>query len=161
MVPVPITRLFSTVILPNNELLQLADYIHCLTPNWLAWRKWTRYCPQRSCGKVMFFHLFVILFTGVVAATPSLGRSPRQTPPWSDTPPAQCMLGYGQRAGGTHPTGMHYLWFWTRNSIVLKWTMILKLKKKIGEWNIIFHLNLNLFISTKICSYGKVYTYLQ
>ena len=22
-------------------------------------------------------------------------------------PPAQCMLGYGQKAGGTHPTGMH------------------------------------------------------
>ena len=23
------------------------------------------------------------------------------------TPPAQCMLGYDQQAGGTHPTGMH------------------------------------------------------
>ena len=22
-------------------------------------------------------------------------------------PPAQCLLGYGQQAGGTHPTGMH------------------------------------------------------
>ena len=22
-------------------------------------------------------------------------------------PPAQCILGYGQQAGGTHPTGMH------------------------------------------------------
>ena len=39
---------------------------------------------------------------------------PRQTPPWADTPsacwdtpPAQCMLGCGQQAGGTHPTGMH------------------------------------------------------
>ena len=28
------------------------------------------------------------------------------TPP-GQTPPAQCMLGYGQQAGGTHPTGMH------------------------------------------------------
>ena len=31
-----------------------------------------------------------------------------------DTPlPVQCMLGYGQQAGGTHPTGMHscYQWF--------------------------------------------------
>ena len=36
-------------------------------------------------------------------------------PPWTDTllgrrpqpqPPAQCTLGYGQQAGGTHPTGM-------------------------------------------------------
>ena len=55
-------------------------------------------------------------------------QTPRQTPPWTDTPslpsacwdtppcpvhagihtlPAQCMLGYGQQVGGTHPTGMH------------------------------------------------------
>ena len=27
--------------------------------------------------------------------------------PWADTPLAQCMLGYGQQAGGTYPTGMH------------------------------------------------------
>ena len=25
-------------------------------------------------------------------------------------PPAQCMLGYGQQAGGTDPTGMHSCW---------------------------------------------------
>ena len=37
---------------------------------------------------------------------------PGQTLPWADTPwadfppPAQCMLGYGQQAGGTHLTGM-------------------------------------------------------
>ena len=32
---------------------------------------------------------------------------PGQTPPWTGTPsPAQCMLGYDQQAGGTHPTGM-------------------------------------------------------
>ena len=45
--------------------------------------------------------------------TPHSGRHPS----WADTPqthtpgqthplPTQCMLGYGQRAGGTHPTGM-------------------------------------------------------
>ena len=34
-------------------------------------------------------------------------------PPWADTPwadthsPVQCMLGYGQQVGGTHPTGIH------------------------------------------------------
>ena len=28
-------------------------------------------------------------------------------PPWTWYPPPQCMLGYGQQAGGTHPTGMH------------------------------------------------------
>ena len=50
---------------------------------------------------------------------------PGQTPPWADIslgrhplpsacwdthtpcPPAQCVLGYGQQAGDTHPTGMH------------------------------------------------------
>ena len=50
-----------------------------------------------------------------------LGRyTPRQVyppgqvhPPWQVHPyghlhfPRQCMLGYGQQAGGTHPTGMH------------------------------------------------------
>ena len=34
---------------------------------------------------------------------PPLGRHPPTSPP----PPVQCMLGYGQQAGGTHPTGMH------------------------------------------------------
>ena len=44
-----------------------------------------------------------------------LGRHP--LPPWQTPPappgqtpsplPAQCMLVYGQKAGGTHPTGMH------------------------------------------------------
>ena len=36
---------------------------------------------------------------------------PEQTPPLpvhaGIHPPAQCTLGYGQQAGGTHPTGMH------------------------------------------------------
>ena len=85
------------------------------------------YRPQRSCDKVMFLHLSVILFTGRLA-DPPLGRhapwadtnqadnprhtpwaaTPGQTPPWEDILPyAQCLLGYGQEAGGTHPTGMH------------------------------------------------------
>ena len=33
----------------------------------------------------------------------------RQTPPMQ-TSPGQCMLGYGQQAGGTYPTGMHSCW---------------------------------------------------
>ena len=45
------------------------------------------YHPQGSCGKVMFLHLSVILFTGGVAYTPR-----EQTPP-SRYPPAHCMLG--------------------------------------------------------------------
>ena len=36
---------------------------------------------------------------------------PGQTPPCpvhaEIHPPAECMLGYGQQAGGTHPTQMH------------------------------------------------------
>ena len=31
---------------------------------------------------------------------------PRQTPSSGQIPPAQCMLGYSQQAGSTHPTGM-------------------------------------------------------
>ena len=50
---------------------------------------------RRSCGKVMFLHLSVILFTGGVSAPVHAGIHP----PWADTapvqtPPAQCMLGY-------------------------------------------------------------------
>ena len=36
-----------------------------------------------------------------------LGSHPQQTPPWVDIPPTQCMLGYGQQAGGKHPTRMN------------------------------------------------------
>ena len=40
--------------------------------------------------------------------TPQAGTSPGQVhPPGRYTPRPQCMLGYGQQAGGTHPTGMH------------------------------------------------------
>ena len=47
------------------------------------------------------------VFTGVCLSTGEclphfmLGHPPGRHPP------AQCMLGYGQQAGGTHPTGMH------------------------------------------------------
>ena len=83
-------------------------------------------------GKIIFLHLSVILFMGgegsTWAGTPPQGRyiplgrytpSPsrytpgrytplgRYTPPGQVHPPLQCMLGYGQQAGGTHPTGMH------------------------------------------------------
>ena len=44
----------------------------------------------------MFLHLSVILFTGA-----GVCHTPR-----ADTPPAECMLGYDQQAGGTHPSGM-------------------------------------------------------
>ena len=50
------------------------------------------------------------VFTGVCLST---GGVPGQVPPWAGTPPActpplpQFMLGYGQHAGGTHPSGMN------------------------------------------------------
>ena len=41
------------------------------------------YRPQRSCGKIMFLYLSVILFTMGVS-----GRPPRQVLSWADTPRA-------------------------------------------------------------------------
>ena len=88
-------------------------------------------------GKVIFLHLSVILFTGgeylgryppgrytpgrsiLQQVNPPAGTSPWQVhppsrytpqqvhPPQAYTPLRQCILGYGQQAGGTHPTGMH------------------------------------------------------
>ena len=80
--------------------------------------------PQRSWGKVMFLHMFVILFTGrwwaVSRPTPrgevegsGQGGVSRSTPRgmsargvfliacWDTLPPTTTA------AGGTHPTGMH------------------------------------------------------
>ena len=83
------------------------------------------YRPHRSCGKVMFLHLSVsysvhggvglplvpgVGLGSVCHTTPWQTPPPGQTPPLAD-PPAQCMLGYGQQAGGTHPTGMHSSYF--------------------------------------------------
>ena len=62
----------------------------------IEWANVFDYRPQRSCGKVMFLHLSVILFTGGVSAPVHagihipLGRHP----PGRHPPPAQCMLGY-------------------------------------------------------------------
>ena len=55
---------------------------------------------------------------------PGTRYTPRtdQEPPRTRYTPSQCMLGYGQQAGGTHSTGMHScLWnflviFWTENT---------------------------------------------
>ena len=45
--------------------------------------------------------------------TPSPAGTPppiRQVHPPEAHPLQQCMLGYGQQVGGTHPTGMHSCW---------------------------------------------------
>ena len=85
---------------------------------------------QRSLRRLCFYTcLSVILFTGrgVPGQVPSPtggrytppGRYPLAGTPQAGTPsphrytpqevhlPPQCMLGYGQEAGSTHPTGMH------------------------------------------------------
>ena len=69
--------------------------------------------PQRSCGKVMFLHVSVILSTEGVWQTPprqtpsTRADTPKQTPSlgrhphWADLPPAATAV------DGTHPIGMH------------------------------------------------------
>ena len=47
-------------------------------------------------------------YTPLQAGTPPS----RQIHPLGRYPPPQCMLGYGQQAGGTHPTGMHSCFYY-------------------------------------------------
>ena len=76
------------------------------------------YRPQRSCGKVMFLHLSVILFRGGCLPQYMLGYTPQADTPWADTtpdrhPPLGRHIPLGRplpaetAADGTHPTGMH------------------------------------------------------
>ena len=44
------------------------------------------YRPQRGCGKVMFLHVSVILFTGGVAGRPPWQVDTPSLPLWADTP---------------------------------------------------------------------------
>ena len=63
-------------------------------------------------GKVIFLHLFVILFMGGVCLSACWDTHPwadtpqEQTPPGTRHPPAEHAGRYSQRRGGTHPTGM-------------------------------------------------------
>ena len=57
-------------------------------PKWLSFHD--IYRPQHSCGKVMFLHLFVILFTGDVWQTPPQADTPPgQLTPWADRCPSE------------------------------------------------------------------------
>ena len=92
----------------------------------------TGYRPQRSCRKVMFLYLSVILFTGggvcpsACLDTHTPGRhTPEQTSPWADTPlgrssqwannppgqtpscPVHAGIHMATAADGMHPTGIH------------------------------------------------------
>ena len=107
--------------------------------------KWfSSYRPRRSCGKVMFLHLSFCSRGGVSASgprqTPPWQTPPGRHPPWADThcpvhagihtpcpvhagihpaSPVQCMLGYGQQAGGTYPTGMHTCFYLILADLIL------------------------------------------
>ena len=61
-------------------------------------RSWRRLC----------FYMCLSVHGGVPGQVPPWAGTPpgRYTPP-AGTPPPQCMLGYGQQAGGRHPTEMH------------------------------------------------------
>ena len=83
------------------------------------------YCPQRSCGKIMFSQASIILFTGGCGRHPPEQTPRGQKPSWADTPWAETTLGryptwtdtpsrvdnpppkMATAAHGTHPTGMH------------------------------------------------------
>ena len=63
---------------------------------------------KRSLQRLCYHRLSVYPQGGVSAPLHAGIHTPLQTSPWADTPPpAQCMLGYGQPAYGTHPTVMY------------------------------------------------------
>ena len=74
------------------------------------------YCPQTKNAKVIFLHMSVShsvhgggdggLHPGE-GSTSRVGRVCIQGVGWADPHPPSDTTGYGQRAGGTHPTGMH------------------------------------------------------
>ena len=82
--------------------------------NKVMWRKTSRsFFTGRNevVAKVMFLLVSVILLTGgggVSEADPLLGS---RHPPGLSTPPKKQTPAYGQRAAGTHPTGMHSCFF--------------------------------------------------
>ena len=78
-------RPIFSILIPNIQVRKYKKpFPQCSFVHWSPMNNpfYHNYCPQRSCDKVMFLHLSVILFTGVC------GRGVWQTPP------AQCMLGY-------------------------------------------------------------------
>ena len=73
----------------------------CHTPLPWADTPWGRHPPGQTPGQIPPWA------DPPHRADTLLGRHPPgQTHPSDRHPPAQCMLGYGQQADGTHPTGM-------------------------------------------------------
>ena len=72
------------------------------TPVWTGTYLWT------DTPSPLDRHPFPLWTDNLLGRNPYPGRHPLgRKPPWQTFPLAQCMLGYGQQAGATHPTGMH------------------------------------------------------
>ena len=105
----------------------------------------------------MFLHLSVILSTGrclplvreVSATHPPVETS--QAPPWEVEgqipvgrhPPRRCMLGHGQQAGGTHPTGMHSCF--KKLFVTVKFLCFINIIHMYKNWRLFVQLKSNLF----------------
>ena len=76
-------RSFLFSVIPGNELKNITKFNVTFKPRTACAHN---YRPQRSCGKVMFLHLSVLLFTGG-SATPRADNPPGQTPPDRHPPP--------------------------------------------------------------------------
>ena len=128
----------------------------------------------RSCGKVVFLHMSVILSTGGVSALVHAGIHPpgRHPPPRADTPPGRHPLDRHpprQTPPGRHPPGRHsppsrrqLLWtvriplecilvnFCTDNVNILSWYFFVSVSMKIIH-------NTHIFISKFHLHSGYVY----
>ena len=110
--------------------------------------------PSRSCGRVMFLHLSVILFTGGVSATHTPGPeadTPQADTPQADTPqpPAQWMLGYTPPCtvhAGIWSTSGRYTFHW--NAFLLFLFAYLSSYEVISEQSLTFRRQISGELST-------------
>ena len=114
----PISNIEWQLHFLRNKLIDTVNvHLHCTKAMSFS----DNYHPQTKFGAPVCHSVHRGEYLGryiARAGTPLGMYSPRAgTPPWAATPlgsytpgqlhPQQCMLGYGQQAGGTHPTGMH------------------------------------------------------
>ena len=107
---------FAVFLVPMHKTLKQKCFKLISYRLWMikAWTPSIFTVRKRSCGKAMFLHLSVILFTGG-SAFPQCHGAGRPPPPPSaqkaDLPlprqDADTTKRYGQQADGKHPIGMH------------------------------------------------------
>ena len=95
-------------------LCRVLHRIHC-AGYWIVCRVVNLYHPQHSCGKVLFLHVSVILFTGGGVWQADIPRG-RQTPP-----PGQVTA---IATDGTHPTGMHFCLYCARYKTITGYLIV-------------------------------------